>query len=384
MAVLGRYYNKQGGVSNVMAQLAARASRSFDVSVVSHEFLDASDPGVNPVPSSMLERPRWLQVPTFALSARKAVRRGGFSLVHAHDPQAFEADLYTAHSCFKHYIRARRETASVLHRAASAFYPPHVSGLAMGRLAYGRTTGRIVTVSGSVRDELLANYDLDPTRVGVIHNGVDVERFRAADRYEARSSVSQEIHVDLRDRVVLVFVGYEFKRKRLATVIRALASADEADRLHLLVVGGADANDYEQLGKDLGVSSRITFMGHRSDVARILRAADVFAFPTQYEAASLAILEAAAAGLAIITTGIAMAKEVFTDGTDAILLPNVDDPAPMRKALDRLATDPAVLTALQDGASRLADRYTWDVAWRKYADIYAEILDEKVAHARAW
>jgi glycosyltransferase involved in cell wall biosynthesis len=103
----------------------------------------------------------------------------------------------------------------------------------------------------------------------------------------------------------------------------------------------------------------------------------VFVFPTRYEAASLAILEAAAAGLAIVTTSIAMAAEVFVEGESALLVPNTDDAEPTTRALRQIVDDHALLQELREGAHRVALRHTWDEVWKKYKPLYEEILNQR-------
>jgi glycosyltransferase involved in cell wall biosynthesis len=376
VAVAGRYFNQQGGVSNVMAQLAVRAAAEFDISVASAEFLDW-DERLTKVPCAMTRSPAWLQTPTFALSARRAVGRGRFDLVHSHDPQFARADLYTAHSCFKRYIGTQRHEASVAGAALSRVYPPHFSRLALERLAYSKSKAPIVAVSGSIKAELVTEYGIPTNRVHIIYNGVDVEKYGGLDRSAARSTLAEVVGRNLEDRLVAIFVGYEFGRKRLDLAIRTIAASKPA-KFQLVVAGGADPTAYEALARKLGVAEDVTFLGHRSDVPALLAASDIFLFPTRYEAASLAILEAAAAGLAIVTTDTAMASEVFTDGQDALLVPNVDDPGHATEALRRLASDFELRLRLQSNAAGLAQQFSWDRIWVRYRELYQDLISGRV------
>lgn len=371
ITLVGRYYNQQGGVSNVMAQLAMRAASQYAVTIASAEFLDG-DEQLGQIDVPMIRRPRWAQTPSFAFAARSRVRQSAASIVHAHDPQYVGADLYTAHSCFKRYIRTQRNAGGPLMNTLSHLYPPHVSGVAMANLAYRRAP-LIVAVSGSIRSEIIEEHEIASEKVRVIYNGVDVLKFAGAGKAAARAAVQNELSVQFGDKLVLIFVGYEFDRKRLDVVLKAMSDADPG-KCHLLVVGGADPSKYESLAAELGVGEHVSFMGHREDVPQLLRASDVFVFPTKYEAASLAILEAAAAGLAIITTNVAMAAEVFSDGKDALLVPNTDEPKAVARRLKDLLHDPTLRNRLGGNAADLAARFSWDNIWRQYDDVYAEVL----------
>lgn len=374
ITVVGRYYNQQGGVSNVMAQLAMRAASNYDVSVASNEFLDW-DTKLAKIPVPMLARPKWAQVPSFAIAAGPRVRAQSPSLIHSHDPQFLGADLYTAHSCFRSYINSQRSGASLPKRLLSHAYLPHISGIAMSNIIYNPTS-LIVAVSGSIKSEIISEHAVPAENIRVVYNGVDAARFSRIDGDTARKAVGAELGLDLRAKMVLIFVGYEFDRKRLDVALRALADLRSKD-CHLLVVGGADATRYRALTKELGVEDQVSFLGHRADVPTLLRASDVFVFPTKYEAASLAILEAAAAGLAIVTSDVAMAAEVFTDGVDALLVPNQDRHEAVAASLSRLLSDRELRNRLGVGAARLAARFSWDRIWQEYDDIYLEVLNRK-------
>lgn len=374
ITLVGRYYNQQGGVSNVMAQLAMRAAPQYAVTIASAEFLDGDDQ-LGRIDVPMIRRPRWAQTPSFAFAARSRVRQSAASIVHAHDPQYVGADLYTAHSCFKRYIRTQRDDAGPLGNTLSRLYPPHVSGIAMANLAYHRAP-LIVAVSGSIRSEIIEEHRIAPEKVRVIYNGVDLLKYAASGKAVARAAVQKELSLQLDSKLVLIFVGYEFDRKRLDVVLKAMSEAGPG-KCHLLVVGGADPRKYESMAQELGVREHVSFMGHRSDVPQLLRASDAFVFPTKYEAASLAILEAAAAGLAIITTNVAMAAEVFTDGKDALLVPNTDEPKVVASRLKALLRDRNLGSMLGRNAADLASQFSWDNIWRQYDDIYAEVLRSK-------
>ncbi|MCI0139979.1 glycosyltransferase family 4 protein [Arthrobacter bambusae] len=374
VTVVGRYYNQQGGVSNVMAQLATRASSKYRVSVAANEYLDWNS-NLHKVPVPMITKPAWAQIPSFAAAARPRVTASLPDIIHAHDPQLIGADIYTAHSCFKGYIGGQRLAADIPRRFLSHVFPPHVAGIMMSNLAY-RSGSKIVAVSGSIKSELIREHGIAPERIHVVYNGVDLEKFKPSGRPEAKQRLSREIGVDLQEKVVLIFVGYEFERKRLGVVLRALSSVG-SDACHLLVVGGADTTKYRALANELGVQGMTTFLGHREDVPNLLRASDIFVFPTKYEAASLAILEAAAAGLAMITTDVAMASEVFTDGADALLVPNSDSHAAVSKSLTQLIDDRDLRLRLGDSANALAQDFGWDSIWSQYDDIYSEALSRK-------
>src|SRR4051794_29691335 len=99
LAIVGRYFNRQGGVSRVLAELADRAALKHDVDVYSYEVLDRGSCQANFVHVPMVERVKMLQVPTFNQNLQPRLRARGADVVHIADDQATGADVYTAESC---------------------------------------------------------------------------------------------------------------------------------------------------------------------------------------------------------------------------------------------------------------------------------------------
>src|SRR5689334_2792862 len=97
IAMVGRYYNRQGGVSAVIAELSDRAGRNHEVDIYTSEALDTEGSPARFVHVPMLVRPSWLQVPTFAWRLRQALDPGRYDIVHVHDTQGLYADVVTCH-----------------------------------------------------------------------------------------------------------------------------------------------------------------------------------------------------------------------------------------------------------------------------------------------
>lgn len=383
VAVVGRYFNTQGGVSNVMAQLASRAASigDFDVTVFSHEFLDFEPrDGLAKTEVQMLERPRWLQRATFGPMVRKRVLERPFDLVHVHDPQMSGGDLYTAHSCFSEYIDGRRTEAPRLQAWSSKIYPPHALALSAERRAYSDSRATVVAVSGSVEEQINRRYRRAvPARH--IYNGVDIARYRNVHGSVARAWLNRTAGANLEHAFKLAFVGYEFDRKRLHVAMDVVSRL--GNDVALVVAGKGPIDEYKALARQMGIGEQIHFLGHVSEVENVLRACDAFIFPTRYEAASLAILEALAAELPVVTTDVAMAHEVLTDGETGLLLPNTDDPTPATNAVRRLMESAELRGALSRRGTALVARFSWDSIWEQYSALYSELIRAKSQASRS-
>ena len=107
-----------------------------------------------------------------------------------------------------------------------------------------------------------------------------------------------------------------------------------------LVGDGPERGTLQQQAQDLGVSDRLQFMGFRPDPERFLADAAVFVLPSRFEGMPNALLEAMAAGLAVVVTDASPGPlEVVEPGVSGLVVPS-DDPIALAAAMQELAADP--------------------------------------------
>ncbi|WP_237181465.1 glycosyltransferase family 4 protein [Paraburkholderia tropica] len=97
------------------------------------------------------------------------------------------------------------------------------------------------------------------------------------------------------DKFLLLFVGdLRTPRKNLGTVLEALKQLPE--HVHLAVAGYLLGSPYPEMARQLGIESRVHFLGLVREMPMLMRSVDAYVFPSRYEAMSLSLLEAMAAG----------------------------------------------------------------------------------------
>ena len=376
LAVLGRYANRQGGVSKCLVELADRAAKTYDVHMVAHEVLDRPSSAIDVRRVPMTTRPKVLQQRSFARSARGPVANLSPALVHSHGPQFRNADIYTAHSCHAAWIGDRRRMSG-WRGAASRVYPPHVLALDWERRCFESTSARrIISVSHRVKDELHECLEIPRELITVVPNGVDTNVFAPEPPRGTVDVLDEEDLRGVRKGPVFLFVGYEFDRKGLAPAMRGLVSSGLEDA-ELWVAGSADRSAYERLAADLGIAERVRFLGHKSDIARYFRAADAFVLPTAYEAFELVSLEALASGVPLIVSTRAGAAEVLEGPAREYL---IDDPRDWREVgshMRRFADQRDQWPEMRDRARALGLRHDWDAIWAQTDQVYRAVLEEK-------
>ena len=198
--------------------------------------------------------------------------------------------------------------------------------------------------------------------VEVIHNAVDVERYRPAP--QLREKARAELGIP-NDSLVVSFHGRLAPPKRVDLAVRAIAMAAEDVPVHGLIIGdGPQGQALRELADEL--DAPISFAGFRDDVPNLLSASDVEITMSEIEGAPLAVLEAMACGLPVIASDTTSHPEVVEGGISGLLVePGLPDGA--LKAILALARDKTERATLGEAArtravehfsvQRMIDRY---------------------------
>jgi alpha-maltose-1-phosphate synthase len=250
----------------------------------------------------------------------------------------------------------------------------------------------VIAVSQGMRDDVLASYPtVDPTKVTVIHNGVDPDGWR---RVEDRSVLAE--HGIAEDRPTAVFVGRITRQKGVVHLLDAAAHLPAGTQL-VLCAGAPDtpaiAEEFRGRVADLADASVdvvwVERMLPRAELLQVLSAADVFVCPSIYEPFGIVNLEAMACGLPVVASAVGGIPEVVVDGETGWLVPiepggdDLGSPAdPDRFARDlaartvELLEDPDTAEAMgRRGRQRVEERFSWRAIGRETAALYGRLLN---------
>lgn len=191
----------------------------------------------------------------------------------------------------------------------------------------------IVAVSETVKTSLCAHGIAAESTV-VVPNGIDLAPYRTVSRSAARKKFSIP-----EDAFVFLFIGRFIYQKGLDVLIDAFAQLQGG--LLFLVGDGPERTALERQAKIRGVASCVRFFGFHnttSDVAEFFASADCFVLPSRWEGLPIVLIEALAAGRALITSDIPSIREVVTPDTHAILFPPENSGA-LTAAMRRMLQD---------------------------------------------
>ena len=356
IALVANNIHFRGGMERYCAELATALCRDHDVHLFASEIDNV------PLDKVTLHPVRTVKKPVLALFAQyywkstRCINVKDYDIVHSIGGITARQNFVTAQYCqhaWGEAIRTRPGASEGINAYHQLMW--RLTGYFEKRAVSSPDTLGISANSERTRADLQKFYGCDPAKIAVIYNAVDSVRF-APDNRRYRRAVRERYGIPLTATVVL-FVG-EYRRKGLATVIRALGGLD-APEAWLLAVGKGDVAVYQALAAQAGIAERAVFAGPAADIERVFGAADIFAFPTFYEAFGMVITEAMASGLPVITSRDAGAAEMIREGISGLLVDAPGDVPQMREKLARLLPEPALRAELGANARAAVSAHTW-------------------------
>ena len=232
----------------------------------------------------------------------------------------------------------------------------------------------ILANSRAVAEELLRDEHVDPTRLGIIYNGVDLAKFAApSDRAAVRARLGLQ-----REAFVAVMVANLIPYKGHFDLIEAFAVIkDQLPVAWKLLLAGRDEGlgaEIRALARSKGLERHLELLGARNDVEELLQAADIGILSSHEEGFSNAVIEAMAAGLPMVVTDVGGNAEAVRQGVDGIVVPR-GAVAELAQAIARLANDPDLRSKMgASGRERARTRYSIQSCVDQYEAVYNGLI----------
>jgi starch synthase len=257
------------------------------------------------------------------------------------------------------------------------------------RTAYEGATG-IIAVSDGMRNDILRAYpQIDPAKVSVVHNGIDLDAFQSANNPD----LVRANGVDP-DKRSVVFVGRITQQKGLPYLLKAARELPSDVQL-VLCAGAPDTKEIQQTVTDLVEELRkvrdnvIWVEKHlsRPELIAMLSAATVFACPSIYEPLGIVNLEAMACSTPVVATATGGIPEVVSHGETGLLVPieqlqdgsgkPLDEAkfvADFAAALNQMLENPRIAEFGAAGRRRAEQLFSWDSIAEKTIEVYRRAI----------
>lgn len=188
---------------------------------------------------------------------------------------------------------------------------------------------KIIAVSSAIKDSLIRNA-IQEKNITVIPNAIDMKRFEIVSDSRIRDELN------LHDAFIYLYVGRLVHQKAVDILIDAFAQV--SDGVLLIAGQGEDRHILEKQAEQRGVSSRVYFLGVRSDIPELMKAAGCVILVSRREGHPIVCLEAMAAGSPIIVSDFPTGLDIFHDHVNALVVPRENSVA-LAQAMEEMFTD---------------------------------------------
>jgi phosphatidylinositol alpha-mannosyltransferase len=360
-----------GGVTQHVVNLAEQfIARDHQVHIVAPSSADESEPEfsldapihrigrVVSIPANGSVARITLSVRSY-LQAKRLLQEQDFDLIHLHEPMMPALPL----TVLRHSSTVNIGTFHAYRNTRLTYF----YGKPILRPFFRKLHGHIA-VSSAARD-FVGEYF--PADYRIIPNGIDFERF-----FERRPPLPELAD----NRPTVLFVGRLEKRKGLRFLLRAWPMVLERQPdARLVVVGrGRPLEGYRRFARRQGWSAAdVVFAGYvpADDLPRYYQASDIFCAPnTGQESFGIVLLEAMAAGTAIVASDIAGYRDVVSQGVEGLLVER-QNPGALADAICRLLANPELRAHMRRAGQTKARLYDWPRVANQVLDFYGEVLD---------
>lgn len=355
-----------GGAENAMFMLLGSLDRAAWEPTLLLEDAPETEP--------LAERAAALGVPVrriapMPLGLKGASRVPAFSrFLRRERPDVFHAHMSSPVACKWGLAAAvlARVPAVLGTVQVGAYEPPDRSAYWQLR-ELARRVDRYLAVSREIAAELVDRLGWPVEKVEVVYNAVDVERVAVAAPPGLREQLGGN------ETLPLVLTPARLDdQKGHDTLLEAAAEVPEAT--FVLAGEGPKRAELEARVAQLGLGERVRFLGRREDVPALLAACDVFCLPSLYEGSSLAVLEAMAAGIPVVSSAIGGTEELIEDGRSGLLVAPGDAEG-LAAALRRLLGDADLRRRLAaKGRERVDQGLTREQNAERITGVYDELL----------
>lgn len=378
-----------GGAESYAVQLAKTlVSQEWEVHLFGHAWDGEPEEAVfHRIPALPSWLPASVRILHFALAHRKMVSAGDFHVVLGFG-NTLTMNVYQSHGGV-HYYSSSRKLLAVRNpvvrglKAVSMYVSPKFYARGWIEAAPFRMNPRpqIIAISDMVRNDMAEHFGVPKEEIHLVYNGIDTTKFgdrRPGVRHELRRKLG------FGDEVLFLFMAYDFRKKGVGHLVQAAAKLrDEVGtgRFGVVVVGRPPYPGLSRLVSRLGLNHVVVFPGPTREPEAFYSACDVFVLPTFYDACSLVVFEAMAAGLPTITTIFNGAAGIIEDGKDGIILRQPGNVDEMADAMRRLLDDGFRLKA-SSRAEKTASNYTVEENHRAMISIFREMVRKQRAAER--
>lgn len=248
----------------------------------------------------------------------------------------------------------------------------------VNRFTQAEGVDHFVAITQEVKLHASQHLKIDPDKISVIPRGREENQF-ISNKKEIKNSIREDLGIQ-EDSVLFVHVGRQEYQKAQTDLLKAIKLKDsELNNLnsHFIFCGrkGNLSKEIEDYLKANNIKTPIDWLGHRSDISKVLLAADVFVFPSLYEGLGGSLIEAQAAGLPVIVSDIKVFEEVVKENFNAKIFETSNE-ADLAEKLTLLASSKELRTEYGKNSLRhFHQNFQIEDIHRRILDLYKNLAN---------
>jgi glycosyltransferase involved in cell wall biosynthesis len=229
----------------------------------------------------------------------------------------------------------------------------------------------VIAPSRAGLDHLQSVGRIAPEKLRVMHNGVDLGHFYPGESLDLRLELGIPVGIPLIATVAVLRPG-----KGLSALVEAMDRivSQVPNAMALFVGDGPMRSVLEAKAEESGLGGRIVFTGHREDVARLLRCADLFVLPTHEDLLPTVVAEAMGSGLPVVATRVGGLQEMVDDGVTGRLYPVGDVEALADRCVEMLTDTERARRFGSAGRARAEQLFDLKGQIRDLERLYTEVV----------
>jgi glycosyltransferase involved in cell wall biosynthesis len=285
-------------------------------------------------------------------------------------PALFHAHLSWLLSCKYGLLAARlARVPAVIATAHNFMYPPWGRTVYLQQQIVTRFVDQYIAVSQAVNLQLQQIFNVPAQKIRVIHNCIPFTRFDCPPNPALRAELSQG-----RAHTIVVTVARLDWQKGHSYLFEAIRQIRDA--IFVLAGSGPEREALATQASELGIQERVIFLGARNDIPELLASCDLFVLPSIYEGLPLSVLEAMAAGKAVVATAVGGTPEAVLDGKTGLLV-QPGDPVALAKAIQEILSDPLLSREMgAAGKARVQQEFSSATMVQHITHFYEELLEK--------
>jgi glycosyltransferase involved in cell wall biosynthesis len=190
----------------------------------------------------------------------------------------------------------------------------------------------------------------------------------------ARLHFERVLHRQPKERLKVLSIGNLRPAKNYDNVLRAIALLGDLDFEYHIAGKGECLDDLWRLCGELGLESKVRFLGYVEVIPELLASADIFLMPSRWEGFGLAAVDAMNASLPLVVSNVPGLREIVNGGQPCALLVDPDSPEAIAAGVRHLLASPELRLQFGKNAFERAQKFSLDQMVKNYMELYGELI----------